>query len=42
MQKSVSYILYTTSYHEKNGDIITFAQFEEGGFVENKLNAEED
>ena len=26
------YILYTTSSHKQNGDIITFAQFEEEGF----------
>ena len=35
MQPLVSYIPYTTSSHEQNGDIITFAQFEEVNLVEN-------
>ena len=32
---AVSYICYATSSHEQTGDIITFAQFEEGNLVEN-------
>ena len=35
MQPPVSYILYDTSSHERTGDIITFAHFEEGDLVEN-------
>ena len=35
------YIPYTTSPHEKTGDIITYAQFEEDDLVENGCNAEE-
>ena len=31
MQPAVSYILYATSSHEQTGNVITFAQFEEGG-----------
>ena len=31
MWPEVLYILYSTSYHEETGDIITFSQFEEGG-----------
>ena len=42
MQPEVSYIPYATSSHEKNGDIIIFAQFEEGNLLENELNTEED
>ena len=42
MWPEVSYILYATSYHEQTGDIITFAQFEEGNLVENERNAEEE
>ena len=42
MQPSVSYIMYATSYHEKTGNIITFAQFEEGGLVQNKNSGEEE
>ena len=34
MLPAVSYVSYTTSSYEKNGDIITFAQFEEGILVE--------
>ena len=41
MQSTVLYIMYATSSHEKNGKIITFAQFEEGGLVENEFNEEE-
>ena len=40
MKSLVPYILYTTSYHEQTGDIITFSQFEEGDLVENECNAE--
>ena len=40
MRPEVSYILYATSSHEKTGNIITFAQFEEGNLVENEHNAE--
>ena len=39
---AVSYICYATSSHEQTGDIITFAQFEEGNLVENEHNIEED
>ena len=42
MQLSVLYITYTTSSHEQTGDIITFAKFEEGNLLENKINTEED
>ena len=35
-------ILYDTSSHEKTGDIITFAQFEEGSLVVNECNIRED
>ena len=42
MRPAVSYILHDTSYHEKTGNIITFAQFEEDYLVENKRNTEED
>ena len=42
MQLVVSYIPYATSYHERTGNIIIFAQFEEGNLVENKHNIEED
>ena len=34
MQPSVSYIPYATSSHEQNGNIITFAKFEEGNLEE--------
>ena len=30
MRPAVTYTLYATSPREKNGDVITFAQFEEG------------
>ena len=36
MRQSVSYIRYATSSHEKTGNIIAFAQFEEGGLVWNE------
>ena len=42
MRPEVSYILYTTSYHEQTGGIVTFAQFEEGNLVENEHNTEDD
>ena len=38
MQPEVFYIPYATQSHEKNGDIITFAQFEEGVLLENEWN----
>ena len=34
--------MYNISSHEKNGDIITFARFEEGYLVENERNVAED
>ena len=33
MQPAVLYILYTASSHEKIGNNITFARFEEGGLL---------
>ena len=42
MWPSVLYNLYAKSSHEKTGHIITFAQFEEGGLVENERNVSED
>ena len=41
MQPGVSSISYATPPREQTGEIITFAQFEEGGLVENEHNAEE-
>ena len=41
-QPTVSYIPCATLSHEKNGDIITFAHFEEGYLVENERNVAED
>ena len=38
MLPSVLCISYATSYNEQTGDIITFAQFEEGNLVENERN----
>ena len=35
-QTDVSYITYNTSSYKQTGDIITFAQFEEGGSLENE------
>ena len=35
------YIPYAASSHDKTGDIITFAQYEEGNLLENKRNSEE-
>ena len=37
-QPEVLYITYTTSSHEKTGDIITFSHFEEENLVENECN----
>ena len=42
MWPAVWYIPYTTSYHEQTGDIITFAQVEEGSLVENESGVEKD
>ena len=42
MRSEVLYIPYTTSFYEQTGDIITFAQFEEGDLVENEPNVEEE
>ena len=39
---SVLHIPYAPSYHEQTGNIITFAQFEEGDLVENERNIVED
>ena len=41
MQPALLFILYATSYHEQTGDIINFAQFEEGNLVENECNVSE-
>ena len=41
MKPEVPYIIYATSYHEQNGEIVTVANFEEGGLVFLKSNAEE-
>ena len=35
MQSVVLYIPNATSFHQQTGNIITFAQFEEGDLVEN-------
>ena len=35
MRPAFSYILYATSSHEQTGNIINFAQFGEGGLLEN-------
>ena len=42
MQPEVTYMIYVTYYHEQTGDIITFAQFEEGSLVVNECNIGED
>ena len=42
MWPEVLHIIYGTSSNEQTGDIITFAQFEEGNLVENKRNEDED
>ena len=41
MQPALSYIPYDTSSKEQTGDIITFAQFEEGGFLSESCNGME-
>ena len=33
MRPAVTYTPYATSYKEKTGDVITFAQFEEGNLL---------
>ena len=41
MRPEVTYTLYATSFKEQNGDVITFAQFEEGNILtETRNNAE--
>ena len=41
MRPAVTYTLYATSSKEQTGDVITFAQFEEGNILtENCNNAE--
>ena len=42
MRPEVLYIPYATSFHKQTGNIITFAQFEKGGLVENEHNVEEE
>ena len=42
MHPALSYIPYGTSSHEQTGNIITFAQLEEGNLVENERNVAED
>ena len=37
-QPLVLYIAFATSYNEQTGDIITFAQFEEGNLLDNERN----
>ena len=41
MIPTVLYIPYATSYHEQNGDIITFSHFEEVDLVGNERHVEE-
>ena len=38
MRPAVTYTLYATSSKEKNGDVITFAQFEEGDLLSETRN----
>ena len=38
MQPEVLCILYVTSFYEQTGDIIDFAQFEQGNLVYNEHN----
>ena len=38
MRLTVTYTLYATSSKEQTGDVITFAQFEEGGLLIETLN----
>ena len=41
MHPAVTYNLYATSLKEQNGDVITFAQFEEGNILsKNRSDAE--
>ena len=41
MRPAVTYTLYATSSKEQTGDVITFAQFEEGNILtENRNDAE--
>ena len=42
MTPPVLYLPYNTSFHERTGDILTFAHFVEGSLVENERNAEID
>ena len=43
MRPEVTYTPYATSWKERTGDIIAFAQFEEGNWVsENREDAESD
>ena len=41
MRPPVSYLSQNTSYHERTGDILTFAHFVEENLVENECNTEE-
>ena len=41
MRLSVTYTLYATSSKEQNGDVITFAQFEEGKILTETRNGAE-
>ena len=38
MRSAVTYTLYATSSKEQTGDVITFAQFEEGGLLTETCN----
>ena len=38
MRPAVTYLLYTTSSKEQTGDVITFAQFEEGNILSENRN----
>ena len=38
MRQEVTYTLYATFSKEKNGDVITFAQFEEGNILTETRN----
>ena len=42
MQPALSYIPYATSHYEQTGNIITFAQFQQGNLVENERNTEKE
>ena len=41
LRPAVSYIIYTKSSYEQTGDVIYFAQFEEGGLLENEHSLEQ-